>query len=115
MYKKRSAAKRLQLDERLDERVLDHVQGVFRRPDGVDHRVEQPILVFPDQLAERGRLAGQGLLDQSVVVAHGFQRIGRGEIRESSGIRDARLRGPPSRPPQVFIMGRRSTTVKLLR
>lgn len=64
--------KRLQFDERLHKRVLDHVKGIVRRPNHVDQRIEQSVLVFLDQFPKSGRIAGQGLCDQSCVVVHRF-------------------------------------------
>jgi len=49
-----SAAKRLQLDECLDEGVLDHIQRILLRPNDVDQRIEQPVLIFLDQLPKSG-------------------------------------------------------------
>ena len=70
-----SSPKRLQLDEGLHERVLDHVEGIVRRPDDMNQRIEQPVLIFLDQLPKSGRIAGQRLFDQSGVVVHRFGRL----------------------------------------
>ena len=70
-----SSVKRLQLDESLDKRVLDDVEGIVGRSDDVDQRIEQAVLIFLDQLPKGGRIAGQGLSNQSGVVVHRFEKL----------------------------------------
>ena len=64
------AAERLQLDERLDQRLLDDVSGVLGVADHVEDRVEEPVLVFQDQFPKGLRLARKRLVYQLGVVAH---------------------------------------------
>lgn len=70
-----SSVKRLQLDESLDKRVLDDVEGIVGRSDDVDQRIEQAVLIFLDQLPKGGRIAGQSLSNQSGVVVHRFEKL----------------------------------------
>ena len=68
--KRAVAPERVQLEERLDQRLLDDVAGVLGMADHVEDRIVQPVLILQDQLSEGLRLPLEGQVDQLGVVAH---------------------------------------------
>src|SRR5262249_47069898 len=88
---------------RIQERILDHVTGVFRVAHQAVNRVVKPVLVATYQLTKRGRLASQAVGDELAVLrAHGGLLF-LGRRRKTMG---PKTYGPPAvaRAQEVSIM-----------
>lgn len=101
---------RVQLHIRLNQRLLNHILGLFARPRDMVGRLKQPILVPDNQFFECLRLSRKHLGDYLGIVcfrcvAHERSNLptrgGRGKFLDK--IAGARLEGPKERTRRVQI------------
>src|SRR5262249_22616014 len=78
----------------MNERVLDDVFGVFRRPEQPIHCVVEPVLITTDQLPERRRPALQALADEPLLVGVHGSCSGNG-----TRVGARKFPDPPGAPP----------------